>query len=121
MRNPLVGVRGRVTFTVLAVTAALYSLLGTIGFVAIADSGRTAIRERIGEVLDQLETAVLSGSGTVTLSTPDGVDAVLVSPDGVPPVSPNGAVILFAPKAYVISAITATCPTSLNRQAPRSN
>jgi len=78
-----------VTFTVLAVTAALYSLLGTIGFVAIADSGRTAIRERIGEVLDQLETAVLSGSGTVTLSTPDGVDAVLVSPDGVPPVSPG--------------------------------
>ena len=34
---------------------------------------------------------------------------------------PNGAVILFAPKAYVISAITATCPTSSNKQALRSN
>lgn len=34
---------------------------------------------------------------------------------------PNGAVILFAPKAYVISAITATCPTSSNKQVLRSN
>lgn len=89
MRNPLVGVRGRVTFTVLAVTAALYSLLGTVGFVAIADSGRNAIRERIGEVIDQLEASVRSGNGAVTLSTADGVDAVLVSPDGVPPVPPG--------------------------------
>ena len=47
MTNPLVGIRGRVTFTVLAVTAALYSGLGTIGFVQIADSGRNAIRERL--------------------------------------------------------------------------
>ncbi len=91
MRNPLVGVRGRVTFTVLAVTAALYSLLGTIGFVAIADSGRDAIRERVSEVLDQLEAGVRSGTGSVTLSTADGVDAVLVSPDAVP-ATPAGTV-----------------------------
>lgn len=85
MRNPLVGVRGRVTFTVLAVTAALYSLLGTIGFVEIASSGRDAIRERIGEVLDELEAGVRSGSGTVTLSTADGVAAVAVAAGDVPP------------------------------------
>ncbi|MDO8363271.1 MAG: HAMP domain-containing sensor histidine kinase [Actinomycetota bacterium] len=78
MRNPLVGIRGRVTFTVLAVTAALYSLLGTIGFVQIADSGRDAIRERIAEVLDDLDAAARSGSGTVSLSTADGVDARVV-------------------------------------------
>lgn len=78
MRNPLVGIRGRVTFTVLAVTAVLYSLLGTIGFAAIASSGRDAIRERIEEVLDDLETAVRAGTGTVSMSTPDGVSAVVV-------------------------------------------
>lgn len=87
MRNPLTGVRGRVTFTVLAVTAALYSLLGTVGFVAIANSGRDTIRERIDEVLDQLEAGVVSGNGTVTLSTADGVDAVVVLPGEVPPAS----------------------------------
>ncbi len=84
MKNPLTGVRGRVTFTVLAVTAALYSLLGTVGFVAIANSGRDAIRERVGEVLDQLEAGVRSGTGTVTLSTADGVEAVVVQPSQVP-------------------------------------
>ncbi len=84
MRNPLTGVRGRVTFTVLAVTAGLYSLLGTVGFVAIANSGRDAIRERVGEVLDQLEAGVRSGTGTVTLSTADGVDALVVDPAQVP-------------------------------------
>lgn len=75
MRNPLVGVRGRVTFTVLAVTAGLYSVLGTIGFVAIADGGRDAIRERIGVVLDDLEAGIRSGSGAIDLSTADGVSA----------------------------------------------
>jgi signal transduction histidine kinase len=90
-RNPLTGVRGRVTFTVLAVTAALYSLLGTVGFVAIANSGRDAIRERIGEVLDQLEAGVRSGTGTVTLSTADGVEAVVVDPAQVPAV-PAGSI-----------------------------
>jgi len=85
MRNPLVGVRGRVTFTVLAVTAALYSLLGTIGFVEIANSGRDSIRERIGDVLDELEAGVRSGSGTVTVSTADGVEATAVLGTDVPP------------------------------------
>lgn len=85
MRNPLVGVRGRVTFTVLAVTAVLYSLLGTIGFVQIANSGRDAIRERIETVLDDLESGIRSGSGMVNLSTADGVEATVVAgPDAVP-------------------------------------
>jgi signal transduction histidine kinase len=85
MKNPLAGIRGRVTFTVLAVTAVLYSLLGTIGFVQIANSGREAIHERIEEVLDDLETGIRSGSGTVNLSTVDGVEATVVAGlDSVP-------------------------------------
>lgn len=85
MRNPMSGVRGRVTFTVLAVTAALYSVIGAIGFVSIADNGRSAIRERIEEVLDQLETSLISGSGAMTLSTTDGVDASIVAIPAIPP------------------------------------
>jgi signal transduction histidine kinase len=79
MTNPLVGVRGRVTFTVLAVTAVLYSVLGAIGFAQIASSGREAIRERIGVVLDDLEATVRAGKGTVSLSTADGVSAVVIA------------------------------------------
>ena len=45
----LSGVRGRVVLTVLVVTACLYSLLGSIGFVYIANSGRDSIRERVAE------------------------------------------------------------------------
>ena len=67
--NPLVGVRGRVTLTVLAVSAVLFSLLGTIGFVRIAEGGRNSIEDRIDEVLDDLELAVRQGSGTVDIST----------------------------------------------------
>ncbi len=80
MTSPFHGVRGRVTFTVLVVSAALYSVVGTVGFVRIAASGRAAIHERIEEVLDQLESAVRSGSGTSTLSTPDGVRATVLVP-----------------------------------------
>jgi signal transduction histidine kinase len=82
MTNSLHGVRGRVTFTVLVVSAALYSVVGTVGFVRIAASGRAAIHERIEEVLDQLESAVRSGSGTSTLSTADGVTATVHVPSG---------------------------------------
>lgn len=89
MRNPSVGIRGRVTFTVLAVTAVLYSVLGTIGFAEIASSGRDSIRERIGEVLDDLEVAVRSGTGTVSLSTPDGVKAYVIQ-TGTPAPAPKG-------------------------------
>jgi signal transduction histidine kinase len=84
VRNPFVGVRGRVTFTVLVVTAALYSVLGTIGFVQIASSGRDAIEERIVEVLDQFEATVRAGSGAVTISTADGVTASAISGTVVP-------------------------------------
>lgn len=88
MKNPLVGIRGRVTFTVLAVTAVLYSLLGTIGFASIASSGRDAIRERIGVVLDELAASVRAGTGTVSLSKPDGVEATVVPASStLPPVA----------------------------------
>ena len=90
MKNPLLGIRGRVTFTVLAVTAVLYSALAAVGFVQIANSGRDAIRERIGEVLDDLEVAVRSGSGTVNLSTPDGVTAALWNASAAIPPAPAG-------------------------------
>ncbi|MBI4935842.1 MAG: HAMP domain-containing histidine kinase [Actinobacteria bacterium] len=89
MRNPFTGVRGRVTFTVLVVTAALYSVLGTIGFVQIASSGRDAIEERIDEVLDQFEATVRSGNGAVNISTADGVTATAVA-GSVVPAAPQG-------------------------------
>jgi signal transduction histidine kinase len=92
MKNPLTGIRGRVTFTVLAVTAVLYSALAAVGFVQIANSGRDAIRERIDVVLDDLERAVRSGSGTVNLSTPDGVSASLWASDGALPTAPPGTI-----------------------------
>ena len=92
MKNPLVGIRGRVTFTVLAVTAVLYSALAAVGFVQIANSGRDAIRERIGVVLDDLESAVRSGSGTVTLSTPDGVTAQVFDYTASMPDAPKGTI-----------------------------
>jgi signal transduction histidine kinase len=83
MRGMFTGLRGRVTLTVFAVTACLYSLLGAIGFVQIANSGRDAIRERVTEVVDQLEAGLRSGSATVTIATPDGVEATASAP-GVP-------------------------------------
>lgn len=92
MSNPFAGLRGRVTFTVLVVTAALYSLLGTVGFVAIADSGRNAIEERIGEVLDDFEVTVRSGSGASSLTTADGVDVHSVLGWGDPTPTPAGTV-----------------------------
>jgi len=65
----LSGVRGRVVFTVLVVTACLYSLLGTVGFLYIANSGRDAIRERVGNVIDQLESELRNGTGTVSITS----------------------------------------------------
>ena len=90
MTNPFHGVRGRVTFTVLVVSAALYSVVGTIGFVRIASSGREAIEERIDEVLDEFETAVRLGTGTTSLSTADGVTVTAEVATGVPPEAPPG-------------------------------
>ncbi|MEQ1699077.1 MAG: ATP-binding protein [Ilumatobacteraceae bacterium] len=93
MKNPLSGIRGRVTFTVLAVTAVLYSALAAVGFVQIANSGRDAIRERINVVLDDLELAVRSGSGTLNLSTPDGVTAqVFDATASILPNAPEGTI-----------------------------
>ncbi|MFN8022504.1 MAG: HAMP domain-containing sensor histidine kinase [Acidimicrobiales bacterium] len=75
----MTGVRGRVVLTVLVVSAVLYSLLATVGFLQLAHSGRDATRERIGEVLDQLEASVRAGGTTVRLTTPDGVEAIVAS------------------------------------------
>jgi signal transduction histidine kinase len=75
MTNPLGGIRGQVTVMVLAVTACLYSLLGAVGFVRIASSGRGAIRERVTQVVDQLEAGLQAGGSTVSIVTPDGVAA----------------------------------------------
>jgi signal transduction histidine kinase len=76
----LSGVRGRVMLTVLVVTACLYSLLGSIGFVYIANSGRNSIRERVSNVVDQLEAGLRGGTATINITTPDGVEAVAVQP-----------------------------------------
>jgi len=90
MTNPFHGVRVRVTFTVLVVSAALYSVVGTIGFVRIASSGRSAIEERIEEVLDEFEGVVRAGVGTTSLSTADGVTATAVVATGGAPAAPAG-------------------------------
>ena len=89
--RPLTGVRGRVVLTVLVVTACLYSLLGTIGFLYIADGSRDSIRERVTGVVDQLEAGLRAGTGAISLFTPDGVEAVAVDP-GAPPRVPSGDV-----------------------------
>ena len=87
--RPLSGVRGRVVLTVLVVTACLYSLLGTIGFLYIADGGRDSIRERVSGVVDQLEAGLRAGTGAVSLFTPDGVEAVAVDPRAPSPPFPS--------------------------------
>lgn len=89
MSRLLSGVRGRVTFTVLAVTAILYSLLGTIGFLLIANSGREAIRSRVEEVLSQLETSVRDGRGTTSIVTNDGIYAFAISTKATPEATPG--------------------------------
>lgn len=73
------GVRGRVVLTVLVVSAVLYSLLATLGFLQLVRSGRDATTERIGEVLDQLELSLRAGGSTVKLTTPDGVEVIVAT------------------------------------------
>ncbi|HAP76023.1 MAG TPA: hypothetical protein DCR14_08080 [Acidimicrobiaceae bacterium] len=83
VRSALTGVRGRVTFAVLAVTAVLYSLLGTIGFVAVANGGRDAIRDRINTVLDEFEAGLQSSGGAVRFDTADGVHVEVLPSSGL--------------------------------------
>jgi signal transduction histidine kinase len=90
--SALSGIRGRVTFAVLAVTAVVYSLLGAIGFVQIASSGRDSIEQRIEEVLDELEMGLSTGLGAVEISTADGVTARAVSPSPGPPAAIEGEI-----------------------------
>jgi len=86
------GVRGRVMLTVIAVSAALFSVLGTAGFLLIANSGHDAIRERVNAVIDQLEAGLRSGSSTVQVSTPDGVQAIVAASARSVPPAPAGEV-----------------------------
>lgn len=88
----LSGIRGRVTFAVLAVTAVVYSLLGAIGFVQIASSGRDSIEQRIDDVLDDLEAGLATGLGAVEISTADGVTARAVAPSSPPPAVAEGEI-----------------------------
>lgn len=94
MTNPFGGIRGQVTVMVLAVTACLYSLLGAVGFIRVAGSGRTAIRERVTQVVDQLESSLRAGSTTVRIVTPDGVEATASSPTAVAVSSPAGDIVV---------------------------
>ena len=96
--RPLSGVRGRVFLTVLVVTACLYSLLGSFGFLYIANNGRDAIHRRIEGVVDQLEAAMHGGTGTVSIVTPDGVEAIAFAQGPVPKYA----------SSYVVSARTIT-------------
>jgi hypothetical protein len=49
-----------VFLTVLVATACLYSLLGSFGFLYIANNGHDAIQHGIEGVVDQLEAALRS-------------------------------------------------------------
>jgi signal transduction histidine kinase len=84
MTNPLTGIRGRVTFAVLAVSAIVYSLLGTIGFLQIAHRGRDTIVQRVEHVLADLEVAVRDHTGVLNIDTADGVSAAAYPPSAVP-------------------------------------
>lgn len=97
MRAAFTGLRGRVTFTVLAVTAVVFSVLATVGFTRIAASGRDAIRERTAVVADELAAAVAAGSPATELATADGVTARLEVPQGSPPVAREGEVVVVRP------------------------
>ena len=93
MTNPLAGIRGRVTFAVLAVAAVVFSLLGTIGFLQIAHSGRDAIVQRVGHVLDDLEVALRQHTGVLHIDTADGVTAAAHAPSAVPAPPPGQVVV----------------------------
>jgi signal transduction histidine kinase len=93
MTNPLVGIRGRVTFAVLAVAAVVFSLLGTIGFLQIAHSGRDAIVQRVGHVLDDLEVALQRHTGVLHIETADGVAVAAHAPSAVPAAPPGQVVV----------------------------
>lgn len=74
------GVRGRVTAAVLAITAVLYSLLGAIGFIAIANAARDEARSRVEHQLDALEAALRNGTATVGARTADGIETQVAVP-----------------------------------------
>lgn len=102
----LTSLRGRVTLAVLAVTSCLYSLLGSLGFLQIAHSGREAIRDRVDQVLDQLELGVTTGSSAVSVDTADGVSADVYGPGSSPPPPRPGEVQLT--RSVAVDGVTVT-------------
>lgn len=78
IRTPFIGLRGRITWTVLAVTAVVFSGLAALGFSLIAAGGRDAVRERVTGVADSLATSISSGAPATGLTTADGVTATVV-------------------------------------------
>src|SRR5690606_2469050 len=75
---PFVGLRGRITWMVLAVTAVVFSALAALGFARIAASGRDAIRERAAAVADTLAGSIEAGAPATGLTTADGVSVTVV-------------------------------------------
>ncbi len=94
MRAALTGLRGRVTFTVLAVTAVVFSVLATVGFTRIAAGGRDAIRERTAAVADELVATLAAGAPATELTTADGVTATLIVPPTRPPDARDGEIVV---------------------------
>ncbi len=95
----LAGVRGRVALTVLVVTAALYTVLGTLLFLQVVRSGRQSITQRIEEVLDQLETQTATGQVAVGIDTADGVTARVIAGGGDVPPAQAGELQVVRPVA----------------------
>lgn len=94
MRAALTGLRGRITFSVLAVTAVVFSALATVGFVRIAAGGRDAIEERTAAVADELVAVVERGGVAREISTADGVTASVVTAGEAASVERDGEVLV---------------------------
>lgn len=93
MTRLLGGVRGRVTLTVLCVTAVLYSVLAVLLFLVVVDNGRGAIERRVVDVMDRMEADLRAGNSTVRTETPDGIVATLFRPEDVPAVRSGQLVV----------------------------
>lgn len=83
------GIRGRVTAAVLAITAVLYSLLGALGFVTVANAARDEAKARVERQLDVLEASIHRGTTTVGARTADGIETTVELPSQSVPAAPG--------------------------------
>ncbi len=74
------GLRAQVASSVLVVTACFYSVLGVIGFRAVAHAGHNAVVSRVNAMVSQLASQLSAAHHVVQITTPDGVVAWVVSP-----------------------------------------